>query len=352
MEKNDNILNLLREKGAELVGRAQRGMILQPGAIGDCVLTLPLAKFMKNQLALGGIDIIGHTDYTGILPGRCCVDGIRSIDAIDLHRLFTEPKAFDLADRDPLINVFADYAWIVSFLGQPDSNFEQNLIFTANCSHSAEVITLSMKPPKDFSGHLIDFYIQQFINQSGLSLPPQKAQLSDALIKATEADINRGKELLREMHIDSGEKLVVIHPGSGGLQKCWHLDNFLTVAKDLRSKGIKAIFLLGPAELERLGRAAIKNINSVATYLADLSLTQVLGLLSCADAFLGNDSGITHLAAALGVRTLAVFGPTNPAVYGPIGPVVTVFTDSSKAFTREPSATLQQQLLEILTAKH
>jgi len=270
--------------------------------------------------------------------------------------LFAETKAFNLADGDPLINVFADYSWIATFLGEANSNFEENLIFTANCSHSAEVITLSMKPPKDFCEHLADFYIEQFIDQSGLSLQRWRVRRRERLIKATKADVNRGRELLEEINVDFSEKLVVIHPGSGGLHKCWHLDNFLAIAKELTFGGVEVIFLLGPTELDRFSNAAIKKINPsksscrIAKCLTDLSLTQVLGLLSCADGFVGNDSGITHLAAGLGVKTLAVFGPTKPAVYGPIGPAVTVFADSTAAFVKEPSAALQQELLEALMA--
>jgi heptosyltransferase-3 len=350
MRGDDNILDLLMEKGAEAARMAQRGVILQPGSIGDCMLTLPLAEFMKDCLGLGGIDILGHTEYIGILPGRTCVDSIRSIDSVDLHRLFAETKGFDLADRDALINVFSDYAWIVTFLGEPDSDFEQNLIFTANCSHSAEVITLSMKPSEKLSGHITDFYIEQFILQSGLSLAPWRVRKGKGLIKATKADINRGRELLEEINVDFSENLVVIQPGSGGLHKCCHLDNFLAVARELVSSGIEVIFLLGPAELEQYSDATIERISSVANCLTDLPLTGVLGLLSCADGFVGNDSGITHLAGALGVRTLAVFGPTNPDVYGPIGPSVTVFASSVASFAEEPSEGLQQELLEVLTA--
>lgn len=350
MQTNDDILNMLREKGAEAARKMQRGLILQPGAIGDCISTLPLAAFMKDSLQLGGVDMLGHTEYIGILPGRTCVDSIRSIDSMNLHQLFTETKTFDLKDGDPLISAFAEYAWIVTFLGEPDSDFEQNLIFTANCSHSAEVITLSMKPPKNFSEHLTDFYIRQFIDQSGSSLQSRQVQPGDCLIKTAEADIQRGKELLREIGLDAHEKLVVIQPGSGGPDKCWHLDNYLAVAKELGSKDIEVIFLLGPAELDRFSDATIKKIKSVAKCLKDLSLMQVLRLLSCADGFIGNDSGITHLAAGLGVRTLAVFGPTNPAVHKPIGPSVKVFVESTKAFAKKGSAKSQKKLLEVLTA--
>jgi len=372
MQTNDDILNLLREKGAEATRLTQRGAILQPGAIGDCILTIPLAKFMKDSLGLGCIDILGHTDYIGILSGRTCIDGIRSIDSMDLHRLFAPYKSFDLADGDPLINAFADYAWIATFLGEPNSNFEQNLIYTVHCSHSADVITLSMnpalskggvKPPpvpapsvarqpqvqaKKFSGHLTDFYIKQFIEQSGLSLEPEKVGPNDVLIKATDADINGGKELLKEVNIDTGKKLVIVQPGSGGPNKCWHLDNFLAIAKQLGSGGIEVVFLLGPAELDRFSKTTLKKISNVAKCLVDLSLMQVLGLLSCADAFLGNDSGITHLASMMGIKSFAVFGPTNPAVYGPIGPDVTVFAKKTAAFAKRPSPGLQKKLLGAL----
>ncbi len=348
MPVDSDILVLLQQKAAQMAREMQRAVILQPGAIGDCILTLPLAKFIKDSLQLGGVDILGHTEYIGILPGRACIDSIRSMDSMDLHRLFVEPKTFDLADRDPLINVFADYAWIVTFMGETNSNFEQNLIFTANCSHSAEVIMLSMKPPEGFNQHLTEFYTQQFITQSGFSLESSSAWFSDILIRATEADRDSGKELLKEINVDFSKKLIVINPGSGGTDKCWYLNNFLAIAEEVRSKGLEVVFLLGPAEQQRFSQTRIKGINKVAKCLVDLTLTQVIGLLSCTDGFVGNDSGITHLAAVMGVRTLAVFGPTNPAVYKPVGPAVTVFASSKKAFAEKPSKGLQQKLLTAL----
>ena len=295
--------------------------------------------------------MLGHTEYIGVLPGRTCIDSVYSIDCVDLHRLFTDTKSFEPVDGDPLINVFADYSWIVTFLGEPDSHFEQNLIFTANCSHSAEVVTLSMKPPKNLSTHITDFYTRQFIDQSDIPFTPEQPNAEDCLIKATEADVKTGRELLREIDVDFATKLIVIQPGSGGVHKCWHLDNFLSVADKISSNGIEVVFLLGPAEFQWFSNPQIKSIESTAGCLTDLPFTQVLGLLSCADGYLGNDSGITHLAAALGVETVAVFGPSNPAVYRPIGPNVTVFSSGSAAFTEQSSASLQQQLLAVLIAQ-
>jgi len=350
MGQDDNILDLLREEGAEAARRAVRGVILQPGAIGDCVLTLPLAGFMKDCLELGGVDILGHAEYIGILPGRTCVDGVRSIDSVDLHRLFSGADGFDLTDGDGLINVFADYSWVVTFMGEPGGNFEQNLVFTVNCSHSAEVITLSLQPSEGYLGHISEFYMEQFITQSGLSLARPVIGRENCLIEASEADVARGGELMRETGVDLFAKLVVIQPGSGGEHKCWYLDNFLSVAEELVSKGTEVIFLLGPAELERFGESAIRRLSDTASCLTELSLTDVLGLLSCADGFVGNDSGITHLAGALGVKTVAVFGPTDPDVYGPMGAAVRVFTGGHTAFAEQTSKVVQRDVLDALTA--
>ena len=345
-KKHDDILELLREEGAEAARKAQRGLIIQPGAIGDCVLTLPLAAFMKEALGLGGVDMLGHSEYIEFLPGRSCIDGINSIDSVDIHRLFGDKKQFDLADRDPLISAFGGYAWIATFLGEPNSNFEHNLIYTANCSGSAEIMTLALKPPKEFAGHVADFYIQQCIAQAGLSAAPEQAQHFDSLIKATSADIVRGRELLLEAGLDPDQRPIVIHPGSGGPKKCWHLDNFSAAAQRLKSNGLQALFLLGPAEADRYGKAEIQKISSAAPCLSGLSLTEVLGLLACADAFIGNDSGITHLAAGLGIRTFALFGPTDPCLYGPIGRQVTILTHSPSTFARKPSARSQSKLVD------
>src|SRR4030042_4505727 len=110
MQTHDNILDMLREKGAEAARKMQRGLIVQPGAIGDCILTLPLAAFMKDTLQLGGIDLLGHTEHVGFLPGRSCIDGVHSIDSLDLHRLYGATDTFELGDRDALICAFSDYA--------------------------------------------------------------------------------------------------------------------------------------------------------------------------------------------------------------------------------------------------
>lgn len=342
MPADDDILTLLEATDAQMAKESQRAVILQPGALGDCLLTLPLVKFLKDVLDLGGVDVVGHAEYVGILPERTCVDGVRSLDTAELHRLFTAPAGFDLVDRDPLIHMFADYSWIITFLGEPGSDFEQNLIFTANCSHSAEVITLPLKPPEGEHQHVAQFHVEQFVRQSGLAPDQAKIPEKEVMIRVRDADRDRGVELLEQAGIDLSRRLVVIQPGSGGQKKCWHLGNFLAVAKELQGRDIEVLFLLGPAEVERLRPSEKVQMHAAAKCVAHLALTQVVGLLSCADAFIGNDSGVTHLAAGMGVRTVALFGPTDPTVYRPLGRMVTVFRDPTEDFARKRSPSLCQ----------
>ncbi len=348
MRAKNNIVDQLREKIARAAQQSRRGVILQPGSIGDCIVTLPLVEFMKRSVCPGGVDLIGHTEYTGILPGRSNVDAVKSVDSMGLHRLFARDSEFALADGDPLIFAFAEYAWIVTFLGEPDSDFEQNLIFTANCSHSAEVMALVMKPAEGCDSHVSDFYREQFVKQSGLSEEEYSTVVSMPFIKATAADIRRGREVLAEFGVMPTSEPIVVHPGSGGMEKCWPLDNFLSAGRNLVDKGIDVIFLLGPAELERFSASTIAKIETIGRAFTNLSLADVVGLLSCATGYLGNDSGITHLSAGLGLRTVAVFGPTDPVVYGPVGPAVSILQGRGPEFASSVSEDLQEQAIMAL----
>ena len=98
MEKD--IIELVKGAEEKACRDSRTGVIISPGAMGDCLLMLPLAKFMKQILQLGGIDFIGHTDYIEFYPGRTVVDGIRSIDSVDFYRLFTKPNDFIVEDSE------------------------------------------------------------------------------------------------------------------------------------------------------------------------------------------------------------------------------------------------------------
>ena len=348
-DKSRDIFDELRETSAKAERLSLRALIIQPGAIGDCLLTIPLARFLKASLGLGGVDLLAHMDYVGFYPNRTCIDAVRSIDTIDLHRLFAASKEYTVVDHDPLVTAFMDYSFIVSFLGEPNSDFESNLVYTVHCSRSADVVVLPLRPPEQYDRHVAEFYCEAVTEQCAL-LPNWRHQplSEEVLLRSTLSDEQEGRIILREAGIHDGTPLLLLHPGSGGAFKCWHTDNYIAIAEKMKSRHWAVAFLLGPAEEERMSPSVRSRLAAAGPVLCDLPLDKIVAVMSCSQAFVGNDSGVSHLAALMGIRTLTVFGPTRPSVYGPIGPSVQVFQADAKGFTEHISLDIQQQILAAL----
>jgi ADP-heptose:LPS heptosyltransferase len=107
---------------------------------------------------------------------------------------------------------------------------------------------------------------------------------------------------------------LAVHPGSGSPAKNWPLDRFADAARRL-SPDRPWLLVLGPAEDEVEPPPG-------AVVARSWGLRTLGATLASAGLFLGNDSGVAHLAAACGTRTLALFGPTDPAQWAPVGPFV------------------------------
>jgi ADP-heptose:LPS heptosyltransferase len=113
---------------------------------------------------------------------------------------------------------------------------------------------------------------------------------------------------------------LAIHPGSGSQAKNWPLSRFAALVETV-SQGAAWLLVEGPAEAGKL--TALRRLPGAR--VASGIPPRVLGaVLSAAGAYVGNDSGVTHLAACWGAPTVALFGPTDPQSWAPIGPRVRV----------------------------
>jgi lipopolysaccharide heptosyltransferase III len=131
----------------------------------------------------------------------------------------------------------------------------------------------------------------------------------------------------------------VIHPGSGGRHKQWPPACFSRLAAQL---GSPIILLEGPADAEACSLVA-KQLPPILTVAraAGLSLPRVAALFSVCRLYIGNDSGIGHLAAALGIPTVTVVGPTDPSMWAPLGPRVGVVRPEKGVGWPTPDAVLE-----------
>jgi heptosyltransferase I len=125
------------------------------------------------------------------------------------------------------------------------------------------------------------------------------------------------------------DPLVTLCPTARWKSKCWPEAHYAALA-DLLCESLKAkVILLGaPRELEMVGRVARQMRHACLDLSGRLTIMQLAALLERSDLFVGNDSGLTHLAAATKTKTVALFGPTDPLRTGPYNPLATVVRSS------------------------
>lgn len=114
-----------------------------------------------------------------------------------------------------------------------------------------------------------------------------------------------------------GKPLVIVNPGAGWGAKCWPAESFATVARALAERGMAVAVNHGPGE-EPLAEAVHESSGGTAAPLR-CSVGELIALTRRASLFIGGDTGPMHLAAALQVPVVALFGPTLPKRNGPFG---------------------------------
>jgi ADP-heptose:LPS heptosyltransferase len=139
-------------------------------------------------------------------------------------------------------------------------------------------------------------------------------------LQFTGAELREADRLVRELQ----PGYVAVHPGSGSASKNWPLERFRECAERLAGAA-PWLFVAGPAE-------AALTPPTGAVNAREWPLRALGAALARAGLFIGNDSGASHLAAAAGAPTLALFGPTDPALWAPVGRCV--------ATLRAPGASL------------
>jgi len=145
----------------------------------------------------------------------------------------------------------------------------------------------------------------------------------DILLAVTAPVYQLGRACLEERGGIIGEPFVVIHPGSGSAHKCVAPETLASVVNVLQKFGATPVVLEGPSDRELVERLLLVCVNP-PTVLKGLDILTVAGVLAQAHLFVGQDSGVTHLAGLMGVRTVALFGPTDPDRWAPSGAHVTV----------------------------
>lgn len=162
-------------------------------------------------------------------------------------------------------------------------------------------------------------HYQPFFLSNRSRYDDSKSHLENTCLLMRELNLEGPKELYipSPKKVQRHPKSLLVHPGSdkGNPYKRWAIENYVLVANRLLIEGWKVGILLGPQEKEYENDFA--KINNDILIHKDLDFDSLLMTMSGYEGFLNNDSGMGHVAAALGLKIVSLFGPTDPKLYLP-----------------------------------
>ena len=267
-----------------------RGLAIRPGAIGDLIVSLPALEALRSDYF--EVWVTGRN-----VPLVRFADRVRSIDSTGLNLL-------GIADTPPgLIEQLRSFDRIVSWYGANRPEFRE-LVHSLGLPFQF----LPALPSQGATVHATDFYLNQVRD---LCEPT-----SDRTPRIA-CDVPR-------------ERFAAIHPFSGSARKNWPIEKFRRLAAGIE-RIMPVRWCAGADDPPLEGAVRADDLYDLACWLASAEL------------YIGNDSGITHLAAAVGTPVLALFGPTDPHVWAPRGPNVRVACWNTLP---DPSGALQYKHLD------
>lgn len=277
-------------------------LLFHNAALGDFVMTWPIALALGRVLAQSRIMYV-----TAASKGRLAerLIGTEFVDAESgWHGLYQDPPRLSDRARHYLNGLQIG----IVFSNEPQSRFVTHL---QNCTGpEGMIITVS---PHPVSGvHVWEH---------------QRRQLQDFTVLYQ--SVGQIHHLIESQGIGRPKRSVscrlLIHPGSGSVRKNWSIMSFSEVALHMQQNGWDVRFILGEVERDKLSSSDVSILQSAAPAIWCDDLDQLVDHLQDSDAYLGNDSGPTHLAAVLGLATVAMFGPnSDPVVWAPRGPRISI----------------------------
>lgn len=307
----------------------ERLLIVRLSAMGDIIHTLPAVAALRAHLPHAKIGWVVEQRWVELL---CTLSNARSGARSAQRPLVDSVHVVDTRVwRESPISTFT-WQQIAASLSDLRGQAYQAAIDFQGLLRSAVVAKLSraqvvygFRNPREIAAGI--FYSRQ-VTPSGGHVVEQNVSLASAVIGGAEevpppvfpmdaAAEEQCEARLREHGIGIGSGFSLLNPGAGWGAKRWPSDRYATVAKTLAKDGVPSLVNFGPGE-EKLAREVEKLSDGTAKPISS-SVTQLISLTRRASLFIGGDTGPLHLAAALRIPVVAIFGPTDPVRNGPFG---------------------------------
>ncbi len=268
---------------------ASSTLVIHAGALGDFVLALHAAERVRRCSPDGTLHSLCRSLLACHLAQCGMLGSWKHIEAQRWAPLW-QSTAHDTGD---LRRFLASFDTVISFLGDATAPQSERL---RDC-FEGHLVTLDPRPRTQ--AHIVDHWTAG-ITATGLATAVSGSMCAPRRVTAAG---------------------IVIHPGSGGLDKCWPLELYEELVDTLVDSPDDVSFMLGPDEVERHGPDLVDRLQRRARVVYHDDLCAAATTLAATRLYIGNDAGMTHVAALLGIPTIQIFMTTNPDVWRALGPV-------------------------------
>lgn len=283
-----------------------RLLVVRGGALGDFVLGLPALHALRRAFPGASLELIAPA---AVLPlASQLVDVATPLERAEVAYLFLGGEGLP----GEVVGRYRDLDLVVVWLSDPDGSVRGSFQ-RLGARRLLWAPPIPSGPGRHAADHLLD-------TLGPLGIPG----VVDAATPSVAVPRDRASALLRRPGVDPGRPPVAVHPGSGGDWKRWPAERFARVADGLLAAGREVVLIQGPADERAVAEVVAAVREGRPEVASGQDVEELAALLSLCSCYLGNDSGVTHLAAAVGTPTVALFGPTDPSVWGPRGRRVAV----------------------------
>jgi heptosyltransferase-2 len=281
-----------------------RILVIRGGSLSEFILTLPVFAALRAHFPEASIDALGYPRIAGLAKAAGLIDEVRSIETRAAAGFFARNAPLN----PELSDYFAQFSVIFSYLYDPDGFFQMNVCKVS----TAQFIQGRAKPDEGATMHASDTFLK----------PLERLAIFDA-------------DAVPRLTLPQGvshEASIAIHPNPETGPRAWPEAKWRNLVAAIVLKSSYRVLLIGDESqtraLQRIGAELPANRTTIVGSVASLELAAGLG--AC-QAFIGHDSGISHLAAALGVPCVTVWGNSNATLWQPRGSHVAVLKNRSGA---------------------
>jgi heptosyltransferase-2 len=291
-----------------------RILVIRGGAIGDFILTLPAIAALRKQFPRAHLELLGYPHIAQLAVTGGLADRIQPIEARGLAGFFARDGTLE----PNLMDYFSEFDLVISYLYDPDEIFKTNV---CRCLFG-QFIAGPHRPNEAEPIHATQVYLKPLERLAIFDADPVPRLSLKQVTNAGRADLPVG--------LDARQRVptIALHPGSGSEKKNWPEIRWVEfIAWLTGSTKLDLLLVGGEAEGGRLKRLAAAVPPERCQVAQSLPLPELARRLQSCAVFVGHDSGISHLAAALGLPSLVLWGDSLEKVWRPQGERVVVLRE-------------------------